>query len=209
MNLGTTLRCDFELRESLGSQLFPDAVIVQEDCNLIMGCQQPLDLDGAHDLQAAYLGALAHQPLPVGHYRLLGPSRENEWKTYQAVVHDLDARPSCRPDQVSRLFLAIMADALGRNLEYLASEPLGAWRNSGLTLPAMAGAFADAVVELATEIRKPLRLALLLPGPGQLEAVSRLVRCCVLERASGRFAPVASDSGPDSIITRTLTLTWR
>ena len=51
-----TLRVDLDLRSSLGQRTFPNAVIVQQDRNLVMGPQAILDLDAEDDLDAAYSG---------------------------------------------------------------------------------------------------------------------------------------------------------
>ena len=54
-----TLRLDLDLRNSLGEWTFPDALIVQEDRNLVMGPQTILDLAENEEVTAVGNEAMA------------------------------------------------------------------------------------------------------------------------------------------------------
>ncbi len=188
------LRFDLDLRESLGQRLQPDAVILQEDRNLVMAPPGVLDLDRNDDLVGAYLAILRHRPLPLGQYLLLpGHARQARW-TYHAVVHDLERRPSARPGSVRKSLEAVIADAPRRGLQHIAAEPLGVWGSRGLSLEEMLEAFDESVLEASLTIDAPLRLTLMLGDLEQLEEASHLLRSQVLRRASRSFRTVGGDA---------------
>jgi hypothetical protein len=95
-------RFDLDLRSALGRRTRPNAVVVQEDRNLVMGPQATLDLDAEDDLDAAYLAVRDHRPLALGGYLVRRGRGHNQPWTYQAVVHDFELAPSCRPGDVRR-----------------------------------------------------------------------------------------------------------
>jgi hypothetical protein len=178
----------------LGQRLCPEAIVVQQDRNLVMGQQTELDLDDAGELEAAYATIASHRPLPLGRYLLRRNGDPLLW-TYQAVVHDLDLNPSCRPGDVRRSLIAILEDALRRKVTTIACEPLGSFRNVGIDFEEMVEAFDAAIVEVCVErLQTPLRLTLLLPGVEALEQVSHLLRSRILRRASRSFRTVNDDA---------------
>ena len=61
-----SLRFDLDMVEALGRRLQTDAMIVQEDRNLVMAGSGMLDLDSDDGLDAAYLAIAEHRPLPLG-----------------------------------------------------------------------------------------------------------------------------------------------
>jgi hypothetical protein len=180
--------------EALGRRLRPDAMIVQEDRNLVMAGASVLDLDRDNDLDAAYLAIAEHRPLPLGRYLLRrSPGKEADW-TYQAVVHDLEVRPSCRPGNVRRSLSAILGDAVKRGMRSLSVEPLGVWRSRGLNTDEMVGAFEAAILETSLDLTAPLRVTLLLDNLDALEEVSHLLRSRLLRKASRSFRTVDNES---------------
>lgn len=187
-------RFDLDLRSSLGRRTYPDAVIVQEDRNLVMGPQATLDLDAADDLDAAYLAVLDHRPIPLGGY-LVRRGRENgqPW-TYQAVVHDFELAPSCRPGDVRRGLCGVVRDAQRRGLGFVAAEPLGRWQGRGLSFEEMTEAFHDSILELSPQLDVPFRLTLMLDELDEVEQVSNLLRSRLLRRASRSFRTVDGDA---------------
>ncbi len=189
-----SLRLDLDLGEALGRRLHPDAMVVQEDRNLVMAGSSILDLDRADDFDAAYLAIAEHRPLPLGRY-LLRRSRgpESDW-TYQAVVHDLEVRPSCRAGNVRRSLTAILGDAVKRGMTSLSLQPLGVWRGRGLTPDEMVEAFEASILEVSLDLRAPLRLTLLLDDLDVLEEVSHLLRSRLLRKASRSFRTVDNES---------------
>ena len=189
---GWSFRFDLDVRDSLGRRLHPDALLVQEDRNLVMGPQDVLDLDSGDDLDAAYAAIREHRPLPLGRF-LIRRRPESYW-TYQAVVHHFELRPTCRPGDVRRSLMAIFSDAARRGLRGLAAEPLGAFQSKGLTLEEMVEAFDAAILESSTLLDVPVRLTLLLEDLEELEAVSHLVRSRVISRASRSFRTVSGDA---------------
>jgi hypothetical protein len=118
---------------------------------------------------------------------------ETYW-TYQAVVHDLEVRPSCRPGDVRRSLTGIFEDAAKRGFRTLAAEPLGAGGRSGLALEEVVGAFDAAILESSESSEASFRLTLLLDDLEQLEQVSHLLRSRVLSRASRSFRTVSGDA---------------
>jgi hypothetical protein len=191
---GWSFRFDLDLKDSLNRRLHPDAVVVQEDRNLVMGRQGVLDLDAEDDLDAAYLAIREHRPLPLGRFLVLrGRERDSYW-TYQAVVHDLELNPTCRPGDVRRSLSAIFADATRRGLHALAAEPLGSWESHGLTRREVVEAFDVAILESSRLLDLTLRLTLLLDDLEQLEEVSHVLRSRVLSRASRSFRTVSGDA---------------
>ena len=189
-----SLRFDLDLSEALGRRLQPDAIIVQEDRNLMMGGQAILDLDGSDDLDAAYLAIAEQKPLPLGRYLLLRNRRGEAVWTYQAVVHDLDHKPSCRAGNVRRSLTAILKDAVKRGMKSVTVEPLGVWRSRGLLLEEMVEAFEATILELSVELGSSLQVTLLLESMDLLEEVSHLVRSRLLRKASRSFRTVDGDS---------------
>jgi hypothetical protein len=182
-----SFRVDLDLRESLNRRLHPAAVVFQEDRNLIMGDQAVIDLDSEDDIDAAYMSLRDHRPLPLGKYLLLrGGDDESPW-IYQAVVHDFELEPSCRPGDVRRSLSAILVDADKRGFRDLAAEPLGIFRGRGLTVDEVVEAFDTAILESSAVLDVPLRLTLLLEDMAQLEEVSHLLRSRVLSRAHRRL----------------------
>jgi hypothetical protein len=188
-----TLRLDLDLRNSLGEWTFPDALIVQEDRNLVMGPQTILDLDSTDDLDAAYAAGREHRPLPLGGLLVLRARDNGDPWTYQAVVHDLSLVPSCRPGDVRRCLCAAVRDACERGFRHLAAEPLGRFRSRGLSMDEMADAFDAAVVEVCSTLEDPIRMTLLLSDLAEVEEFSNLLRACLLRRARRSFRTVDGD----------------
>lgn len=188
------LRFELDLSEALGRRLQPQAKIVQEDRNLVMGGQSVLDLDSHDDLDAAYLAIAEQRPLPLGRY-LLRKNRgaDADW-TYQAVVHDLESKPSCRAGNVRRSLTAILKDAVKRGMMSVTVEPLGVWRNRGLTLEELVEAFEATILEVSVELGTSLQVTLLLETMDLLEEVSHLARSRLLRKASRSFRTVDGDS---------------
>ncbi len=188
------LRLDLDLHDALERRLVPDALIVQEDRNLVISAPPVLDLDRDDDLDAAYLAIVQHRPLPQGRYLLLKPRHGVPYWTYQAVVHDLEVRPTCRPGDVRRSILAICNDAVKRGLKTLAMEPVGVWRSHGLKLDEMVEALDTTLLELVLDLEVPLRMVLLLPDLESIEEVSLGIRSRILRKASRSFRTVAGDA---------------
>jgi hypothetical protein len=182
-----------DLKDSVGRRLYPDAVVVQEDRNLVMSSPSVLDLDQDDDLDSAYLAITQHRPLRLGRYLLRRPAPESLHWTYQAVVHDLERSPSSRGGDVRRSLVAIVKDAQKRGLMSLAVEPLGMWERLGLDFEEMMQAFEEAIMDLVSRQVSSLRLTLLLDSLADIEEVSHLARLGVLRRASRRFRTVAGD----------------
>jgi hypothetical protein len=189
-----TLRFDLDLRESLGRRLRPEALVAQQDRNLVMGEQGVLDLDLEDDLDAAYRAIAAHRPLALGRYLLRKPQDAVPPWRYEAVVHDLDTTPSSRPGDVRRSLAAILDDAARRGVRALACEPLGVHQHHGLTFEEMVDAFDAAVVEVAVSLAASVRLTLLLDDLEDLEEISTQLRARVLRRASRSFRTVDGDA---------------
>jgi len=189
-----SFRFDLDLRDSLDRRLQPDAFVVQEDRNLVMGGQPILDLDSEDDLDSAYLAVREHRPIPLGQFLFLRQHGNTSYCTYQAVVHDFELDPTCRPGDVRRSLTGIVGDAAGRGLKTVASEPLGAWRGRGLGVNEVVEAFDSAIVESSQVLDVPFRLILLLDDMDQLEQVSHLLRSRVLARASRSFRTVSGDA---------------
>ncbi len=188
-----SLRLDLDVGEALGRRFLPDARVVQEDRNLVMAGEGILDLDREDSLDAAYLAIAEHRPLPLGRYLLKRGRNSVHW-TYQAVVHDLECRPSCRAGNVRRSLTAILGDAVKRGLSSVCAEPLGIWKNRGLTVEEMVEAFEATVLEFSVDLVGPLRLTLLLDDLDSLEEVSHLFRSRLLRKASRSFRTVENDS---------------
>jgi len=188
------LRFDLDLAESLDDRLVPDALVVQEDRNLVMAKQVVLDLDLEHDLDVAYAAVTQHRPLSQGRYVLLRPREDQPYWIYQAVVHDLELLPTCRPGDVRRSLTAIVADALKRDIRSVAVQPLGMLGSKGLSFEEMVEAFTNTVLELSVELSEPLRLTLMLDDLDQLEEVSNLLRSRVLRMARRSFRTVDGDA---------------
>jgi len=153
-----------------------------------------LDLDSDDGLDAAYLAIADHRPLPLGRYLLRRGSGEKPYWTYQAVVHDLEAKPSCRAGNVRRSLTAILKDGVKREMTSLSVEPLGVWRSRGLTLDEMVEAFEASILELSVAIASPLRVTLLLDGMDDLEEVSHLLRSRLLRKARRSFRTVDGEA---------------
>ncbi len=189
-----TLRLDLDLLDSLGRRLHPEAVVVQEDRNLVLAAPTILDLDEVYDLDSAYRAVSAHRPLTQGRYLLMRPSPERPFWTYQAVVHDLELNPTCRPGDVRRSLSAVLSDVVRRGLRVLSVEPLGMLADRGLSTDEMVEAFDAAILELSIRLVGPLRLVLLLGDLGTLEEVSHRLRSLVLRKASRSFRTVNGDA---------------
>lgn len=194
MNHERSLRFDLDLHEALGRRLKPDALIVQEDRNLVMAGAGMIDLDAAVGLDAAYLAIAQHRPLPLGRYLLLRNRGDEAYWTYQAVVHDLEAQPTCRAGYVRRSLTAILADATKRGMSALAVEPLGIFRTDGLTVEEMVEAFDASILEIARGLTAPVRLVLLLEQMEDLEEVSHLLRERLLRKSSRSFRTVDGEA---------------
>ena len=189
-----SLRFDLDVIEALGRRLQPDAMIVQEDRNLVMAGAGTLDLDSHGGLDADNLGIEDHRPLPLGRYLLLR-SRDGEvYWTYQAVVHDLESDPTCRGGNVRRSLTAILKDSVRRGMTSVTVEPLGMWRGRGLTVEEMVEAFEASLFEVGVNLGSPLRVTLLLKDIDALEEVSHLLRSRLLGRASRSFRTVDGDA---------------
>jgi hypothetical protein len=189
-----SFRFDLDLRNSLGRRTRPHAVVVQEDRNLVMGPQAILDLDAADDLDAAYLAVRDHRPLQLGGFLVLRGRGPGQPLTYQAVVHDFELDPSCRPGDVRRCLCSVIRDAQTRGLGFVAAESLGRWQARGLSLEEMIDAFHDTILELSPQLEAPFRLMLMLDELDQLEQVSHLLRSRLLRRASRSFRTVDGDA---------------
>lgn len=189
-----TLRFELDLRESLGQRLRPEALVIQQDRNLVMGEQAVLDLDLEDDLDAAYRSIAAHRPLALGRYLLRRPAQAIPPWRYEAVVHDLDTTPSSRPGDVRRSLCAILEDAARRGLRTLASEPIGVHQHHGLTFEEMAEAFDVVVVETSVSLVSSVRLTLLLEDLEEVEEISTQLRARVLRRASRSFRTVDGEA---------------
>ena len=194
MDRKCSLRFDLDVNEALGRRLHPDAMIVQEDRNLVMAGAGILDLDRGDSLDSAYLAIAEHRPLPLGRYLLLRSRGDEAYWTYQAVVHDLEAKPSCRAGNVRRSLTAILKDGVKREMTSLSVEPLGVWRSRGLTLEEMVEAFEASILELSVAIASPLRVTLLLDGMDDLEEVSHLLRSRLLRKARRSFRTVDGEA---------------
>lgn len=187
------LRFDLDLREAVGRRQ-PEAIILQEDRNLVMAPGPPLDLDADDDLDAAYLAISAHRPLPLGRYLVRRSGDKGPSWTYRAVVHDLECRPSCRPGDVRRSLSAILADASRRGVQRIASEPLGVFQKVGLGLEGLVDAFDQTVLAASADLERPIRLTLLLDDLEQVEDASHRLRSRLLQRASRSFRTVDGDA---------------
>jgi hypothetical protein len=153
-----------------------------------------LDLDRDDGLDAAYLAIAEHRPIPVGRYLLLRSRSDDAYWTYQAVVHDLESKPTCRAGNVRRALTAILRDSVKRGMSSLTVEPLGVWRSRGLEIDEMVDAFESAVLEASIELASPLRLTLLLDNLEILEEVSHLARSRLLRKASRSFRTVDGEA---------------
>ncbi len=188
------LRFDLDLSEALGRRLRPDAMVVQDDRNLVVGGVGILNLDRNDDLDAAYMAIADHRPLPLGRYLLLRNRGDEANWTYQAIVHDLEEKPSSRPGNVRRSLTAILNDAIKRGMSFLSVQPLGVWRSRGLTMEEMVEAFEATILEVSLNLPAPLRLTLLLDDLDTVEEVSLLLRSRLLRKASRSFRTVDNDS---------------
>jgi hypothetical protein len=189
-----SLRFDLDMVEALGRRLQPDAMIVQEDRNLVMAGPGIIDLDKDNGLDAAYLAIAEHRPLPLGRYLLLRSRGSEAYWTYQAVVHDLESKPSCRAGNVRRSLTAILKDSIKRGMTAVTVEPLGVWRNRGLTIEEMVEAFEASVFEVCVGLGSQLRMTLLLEDMDSLEEVSHLLRSRLLRKASRSFRTVDGEA---------------
>ena len=188
------LRFDLDLSEALGRRLRPDAMVIQEDRNLVMGGVGILDVDGHDGLDAAYQAIAEQRPLPLGRYLLVRSRGDEAYWTYQAVVHDLEEKPSARPGNVRRSLTAILNDAIKRGMSSLTVQPLGIWHTRGLTVEEMVEAFETTILEVSLDLPSAIRLTLLLEDLDSLEEVSLLLRSRLLRKASRSFRTVDNDS---------------
>jgi hypothetical protein len=187
-------RIDLDFRGSLGRRTHPDAVVVQEDRNLVMAPAGFLDLDATDDLDAAYAAARSQRPLGLGEFLVIKGRGEDDPWIYQAVVHDLELEQSCRPGDVRRALCGIVRDAEQRGLGWIAVEQLGRWLSRGLSVDEMAEAMDEAVLELTGSLRRPVRITVLVEEMGELEEVSHQLRSRLLRRARRSFRTVGSDT---------------
>jgi len=194
VNRESTLRFDLDLRESLRQRLRPDALVLQEDRNLVMGPPGLLDPHVEADVDEALRAAAAQRPVPLGRFVVSRPANGPAPLAYGAVVHDFDSRPTCRPGDVRRSLTAIFADADRRGLSNLAIEPIGVWNRHGLTMDGMVEAVDRSLLEASVILRGNLRIVLILDRIDQLEEVSHLLRSKVLRRASRSFRTVDGDA---------------
>lgn len=194
VNRESTLRFDLDLRESLRHRLRPDALVLQEDRNLVMGPAGVLDPEQEADVDGAVRAAAAQPPIPLGRFVVCRGSDGVAGLTYGAVVHDFESRPTCRPGNVRRSLTAILADADRRGLSTVAVEPLGVLNRHGLTMDGMVEAVDQSLLEASVAIHGNLRVVLLLDRMEQLEEVSHLLRSKVLRRASRSFRTVGGDA---------------
>ncbi len=195
-----SLRIDLDLRNSLGRRSYPDAIVVQEDRNLVMAPSTILTLDAEDDLDAAYSAARAQRPLALGEFLVVRGRSEDEPWTYQAVVHDLELDPSCRPGDIRRALSRVVLDAQTRGFGHLAVEPLGRWMSRGLTLGEMIEALDVTVLELCSSLESSIRLTLMLEKVDELEEASHLLRSRVLRRASRSFRTVDGDAAVVEVV---------
>lgn len=194
MDRKRSLRLDLDVNEALGRRLHPDAMIVQEDRNLVMAGAGILDLDHGDGLDKAYLAIAEHRPLPLGRYLLLRSRGDEAYWTYQAVVHDLECKPTCRAGNVRRSLTAILKDSVKRGMKSVSVEPLGLWRNRGLTEIEMVEAFEAAIFELSVDLAGPLRVTLLLDRMEVLEGLSHLLRSRLLSKGARSFRTVDGEA---------------
>ena len=188
------MRVDLDLIGSIGRRLIPDALIVQDDRNLVMNGPPPGVLDRENDLDAAYLEVARNRPLHLGRYMLLRPRADLPYWTYQAVVHDLALERTCRPGDVRRSVLSIAQDAVKRGLTYLAMEPLGMWGEGGLGLVELVEAVDACVLEMAVGLTQSMRLTVLLRELEHLEEMSLQLRSRLLRRASRSLRTADGDA---------------
>jgi hypothetical protein len=167
--------------------LYPEALVFQEDRNLVMGGQTILDLDSDDDLDAAYAASCNHRPHPLGGFLVYRGKDPYEPLAYQAIVHDLELDPSCRPGDVRRSLCSVVQDAQERDLTSIATEPLGRWHERGISLDDMARAFDAAILELSTSVEKSIRMTLVFDELEEIEEASHLLRARILSRASRSF----------------------
>jgi len=189
-----TLRLDLDLKDALETRLVPDALILQEDRNLVMSPSSVLDLEEVRDSEEALETAATELPMALGRYRVWRSPDEGPRWIYQAVVHDLSLSPSCRPGDVRRSLVSILTDALRRGSRVVATEPLGLWKMSGLEVQEMADVFDEVIFEVITNLDRPLRVVMLLEHMEHLGEVSRFLRSGLLRRASRSFHTVSDDA---------------
>lgn len=189
-----SLRFDLDLRGSLARRPGTEALVVQQDRNLIMGPQAPLDVGAEPDSGSVYDAAARHRPLPLAGYLASPPAGEQGWWLYQGVIHDLEASPSCRPGDVRRCLTAIVQDAARRGLSSIATEPLGMFGRRGLSHEEMVDAFDAVVMEVSPTLTTPVRLALLLEDMADVERISLLLRSKLLRQATRSFRTVGGDA---------------
>lgn len=188
-----SIRIDLDLGDALHRRFHPDAVILEEDRYLRMASIPAVDLDPGNDLDAAYVAIRKQRPLPLGRYLLLRPGSDRPSWTYQAVVHDLEFRPSCRPGDVRRALIAIVENALSRGFLTLGMALPGIGEPGSLALSDVLEALDSAAVDLAGSIEKSVRLVVLFDEFYQLEAASNLLRATMLRRAQRSFRNLGED----------------
>jgi len=189
-----SLRFDLDLRNSLGRRAHPDALVIQEDRNLMIAGQAVLDLDMEDELDATYAAGINQRPLPLGsHLVLRGRDPDVPW-TYRAIVHDLELSPSCRPGDVRRSLCAVVRDAVDRGLRSVAVEPLGRWQTRGLSLDEMSSTFDAAIIELSVTVESPIHLILFFEELDEIEEASHLLRAKLLSRSSRSFRTADGDA---------------
>lgn len=190
----TTLRVDLDLRESLGRRFQPQAIVVQEDRHLMLVDDGPPELDMANDHDAAYAALRSRCPLPLGRYLALRPAVDRPWWTYQAVVHDFEQAPTCRPGDVRRALTASVNDAVSRGNTVIATEPLGVHRQGGLGFDEMVAALDAALLEIGVRVASSLHITVLLDDVDELETASHQLRSHVLNKAARSFRTVDGDA---------------
>ncbi len=188
------LRFDLDLRGSLARRIGTAALVLQQDRNLIMGPQSQLDLDAGMEAEPVYRAAAQHRPLSQGRFLALPPTAERSAWLYQAVIHDLESSPTCRPGDVRRCLTAILEDAARRGLRSIVTEPLGMFGRRGLSHEEMVDAFDAVVMEFSLTLTNPVRLALLLEDMADVERISLLLRSKLLRQATRSFRTVGGDA---------------
>lgn len=194
MSSSCLLRLDLDLKDSIWRRLRPDGLVLQEDRYLRLGSLPAVDLDPRDGLDAAYLAIRKKRPLPLGRYLVLRPGLDRPGWVYQAVVHDLGIRPTCRGGDVRRALVAVVLNAKNRGINFLACEALGLLGEDGLTLTELIEAIDTAVLELCSELEGLVRVVFLLENVDDLEEVSNGLRSRILLRANRSLRNISGDT---------------
>jgi hypothetical protein len=133
-----------------------DAVVIAQDRWLLMDASTPVE-DSAHGYRSLARAAAASPGATPGSVlvrRGRGPLRL--W----AVIHDLDADPTCRAEWIARALRGVMTEVVRRGLHTLSLPALGC-RDGVLT----ADAFLDMLVGAIREVSPVARLRVWIPVP--------------------------------------------